>query len=83
MRKLLIALPLGALALGFGCGAHAKTAVHQAVCPTQVEAEDAPEARAEPTPAVSPASRAPSTEPVKSSKSSRGKWKALLPGTIR
>ncbi len=87
MRKHLIALTLGALALGFACGAHAKTAVHyaadQAVCPTQAQAEEEPEAQAAPGPAASPASRAATPEPVKSNKSSRGKWKALLPGTIR
>jgi hypothetical protein len=87
MRTQLIAILVGSLALGFALGVQAKTAVHyaadQVVCPTASQSEEEAAAQIESAPAPGPATRTPSTEPVKSGKSTRGKWKALLPGTIK
>lgn len=87
MRKPLIATLFGSLTLAFAFGVQAKTAVHyaadQTVCPTATQNEEEAAAQAESEPTPGPATRSPSAEPVKSGKSSRGKWKALLPGTIK
>lgn len=89
MRKP-IAVFVVLIAAGFACNVSAKTAVHysadQSDCPPGTtpaeQTGDAPDPSA--APAAAP-TRNSSRSPIKSSRSnsSRGKWKALLPGTIK
>ena len=87
MRILIFGTLSGVLALGFACNVHAKTPVHyaadQPVCPAEAAQAQEPETSEDTTAPADASAGGASPAPIKSGKSSRGKWKALLPGTIK
>lgn len=88
MRKTLLCTPVGLLALMFALTLSAKASVNYsadqaASCPpTVADTTDDGSTPAEPPATTTTPAQSPST-PIKSGRSNRPKWKALLPGAIR
>ncbi len=88
MHSILIRSSLGALALLLSVGAFAKPTINYsadqaASCPPATGSQEDEDTVDNDTAAPAPAPARSGSTPIKSGKSTRPKWKALLPGTIK
>jgi hypothetical protein len=88
MHNIMIRTLLGALALLLSVGAFAKPTINYsadqaASCPPAAGSQEDEDTTGNDAAAPTPAPARTGSTPIKSGKSTRPKWKALLPGTIK